>query len=124
MARVGATLEALDDASAEFGAAMIDRLSVTAPSSLRLLPPDGERAGPAVLHELRTFCDLVGDFPALRGWAHELGAATGTRVSASELHAIGAAMIDSMCAVLGGDFGPEDLAAWRSAVCLVIELMR
>jgi hypothetical protein len=124
MARVGATVEALDSTSAEFGAAMIDRLSVTAPSSLRLLAPDGERAGAAVLHELHTFCELVEDFPALRGWAHELGAASGTRVSASELHAIGAVMIESMCAVLGGAFEPEDLAAWRSAVCLVIELMR
>jgi hypothetical protein len=124
MARVGATVDALDHASAEFGAAMIDRLSVTAPSSLRLLAPDGERAGAAVIHELHTFCELVGDFPALRGWAHELGAASGARVSASELHALGAAMIDSMGAVLGTRFEREDLAAWRSAVCLVIELMR
>ena len=104
---------------------MIDRLSVTAPSSLRLLAPDGERAGAAVIHELHTFCELVGDFPALRGWAHELGAASGTRVSAARAARDRRGDDRQHVRRVGQQLSStEDLAAWRSAVCLVIELMR
>ena len=127
MARVGATVEALDSATgAEFGAAMIDRLSVTAPSSLRLLAPDGERAGAAVLHQLHTFCELVGDFPALprvgpraRGGQRR----PGERLRAAR-HRRGHDR-QHVRRARQRAFEPEDLAAWRSAVCLVdAELMR
>jgi hypothetical protein len=124
MERIRATVVELDGSGAILGVRLTDRLQERSPAALRLLATDPATAGAAVIEELRRFASLVHDFPALESWARQLGAATGTAVSATEMEGIGAALIDAVGDVLGDGFLPGSREAWHSAVVLVVELIR
>jgi hemoglobin-like flavoprotein len=123
IACVRTTVNKLAGREDELVAAFADGLAVLAPSALRLVQ-NRATAGEAVLRELRAFARLATDFPELEAWARQLGSATGSAVTATELTGIGGALIDALATVLGSDFGPDDRDAWHGGVALVSELVR
>jgi hypothetical protein len=121
--RVRANVTRLAGHADELAGALTVGLATHAPTALRLLP-DPDRAGQAVMRQLQAFADAADDFPRLQAWAHDLGSATGTPASATEMVGIGAALVDAIDDVLGPEFSTEDREAWRAGVALVSELVR
>lgn len=116
------TVERLPGQEEALAAALIDGLVVQAPTALRFLPSPS-RAAPALLRELRTFAQLLPDFPALTHWARHLGEGAATAATAAELVGIGGALVDALADVLGDRFDADDSNAWRAAVTLLAELI-
>jgi hypothetical protein len=107
----------------ELGGCVSALLQARAPEALRLLP-DPDRAGETLLGALQSFAGLVTDFQALSAWARQLGTRSGTVVTATEIAAIGGAVLDALGTVLGPGFGDDERDAWRAGIVLVTELMR
>jgi len=117
------TVHRLPGQEEALAAALIDALTVQAPSALRFLPSPS-RAAPALMRELRTFAQLLPDFPALTHWARHLGEGAGTAATAAELIAIGSALVGALVVVLGDHFDADETNAWWAAVTLLTELAR